>query len=593
MRFITMMGTAALSMTAATLAQSTTINEIRTGAGNAEYIEIKGAPGASLAGLTIVVLGDGTSTGAVITRTGVVEWLYRFAATDVIGSNGYLLLHNSGANPNYATNAVPPVPGPDPASGAFPFAIDPAATNLPWGYQTPTGSAGDTQLESPDNMTFLLVSDFTGTDTFQTRAPNSGAGGQDLDTNDDGVLDITPWSAILDSVAFKETNGNTPAAGQDWWYSPNTCGPYISRTIVTATSGTVIAGWDYQTTTNTNGGTAAAASPNTPKLYKSNAGVGTMYLDGTNGSSDWAQATQLNAFTGTGLNATGTAAGGNGLDPATSATSSIALVGSAANGQSVTFKFSMAAVQGVTLSYATRTSNATTGFTTHQWAYSINGADWTDIDVFTPFTTSFAVKTLAPLTAIDGAADAYLKCTFSLATSTTSNNRLDNVLLLSNPVNSDTIVTSYAGPTMGIKQADGTWFIGVASTTAGFQDTPGSLNYAAPIYTCGDPTAGDCAIAHGNAFCADACCCAYVGGLDPFCTTVRWDAICVTAAAGCAANCTGTPCPADFNGDRVVAGADLGMLLGGWGGPDYDLNGDGIGNGADLGILLGAWGNCP
>jgi hypothetical protein len=203
------------------------------------------------------------------------------------------------------------------------------------------------------------------------------------------------------------------------------------------------------------------------------------------------------------------------------------------------------------------------------------------------------VKTLAALTAIDGAADAYLKCTFSLATSTTSNNRLDNVLLLSNPVNSDTIVTSYAGPTMGIKQADGTWFIGVASTTAGFQDTPGSLNYAAPIYTCGDPTAGDCAIAHGNAFCADACCCAYVGGLDPFCTTVRWDAICVTAAAGCAANCTGTPCPADFNGDRVVAGADLGMLLGGWGGPDYDLNGDGIGNGADLGILLGAWGNCP
>jgi hypothetical protein len=170
---------------------------------------------------------------------------------------------------------------------------------------------------------------------------------------------------------------------------------------------------------------------------------------------------------------------------------------------------------------------------------------------------------------------------------------LDNVLLLSNPVNSDTIVTSYAGPTMGIKQADGTWFIGVASTTVGQQDTPGSLNYAAPIYTCGDPTAGDCAVAHGNAFCADACCCAYVGGLDPFCTTVRWDAICVTAAAGCAANCTGTPCPADFNGDRVVAGADLGMLLGGWGGPDYDLNGDGIGNGADLGILLGAWGNCP
>jgi hypothetical protein len=174
----------------------------------------------------------------------------------------------------------------------------------------------------------------------------------------------------------------------------------------------------------------------------------------------------------------------------------------------------------------------------------------------------------------------------------TGTNRIDNIMIRSD-ANQDTVFMSYAGPTMGIKQANGTWFIGVASTTVGFQDTPGSLNYAAPTYTCGDPVAGDCAVEHGNAFCADACCCAYVGGLDPFCVTVRWDAICVTAAAGCAANCTNLPCPADFNGDRVVAGADLGILLGGWGGPDHDLNGDGIANGADLGLLLGAWGNCP
>ena len=591
MRFITMMGTAALSMTAATLAQSTTINEIRTGSFNAEYIEFKGAPGASMAGLTVLILGDGTSTAtlpALPTKSGAVEWKYTFPAGTVIGANGYLVLHNPGDSTN-----------------AFPFTIDPSATNLPWPLiagDTSAAPATNTQIESPDNQTYLLVSDYSGTDTWETRAPlasnpasfsRDGSGGQDLDPDDNGVLDITPWSAILDSVSLKESNGAAPLSGQDWWYSPNTCGPYISRNIVTATSGTVIAGWDYQTTTNANGGTAAAASPNTPKLYKSNAGVGTMYLDGTNGSSDWAQATQLNSFTGTGLNATGTAAGGNGLDPATSLTSCLALVGSAANGQSVTFKFSMSSVQGVTLSYATRTSGATTGFTTQQWAYSTNGADWTDIDVFTPFTTSFAVKTLAPLAALNGAANAYLKCTFTLATSTTSNNRLDNVLLLSNPVNSDTIVTSYAGPTMGIKQANGTWFIGVASTTVGQQDTPGSLNYAAPTYTCGDPLAGDCAVAHGNAFCADACCCAYVGGLDPFCTTVRWDSICVTEAAGCAANCTALPCPSDLNGDHIVNGADLGIMLGDWGGSERDLNGDGIVNGADLGLLLGAWGNCP
>ena len=582
MRFITMMGTAALTLTTATYADLT-LNEIRTGSGNAEYVEIKGAPGESLSGVTLIIIGDGTSTGTVITKTGVVEWIYRFAATDVIGSNGYLVLHNPGQNPANAADT----------SGTFPFTIDAGATNLPWGYQA-SGLAADTQIETPDNMTFMLVRDFTGTDTYQTRAPNAGAGGQDLDTNDDGTLDITPWASIIDSVALKETNGAVPASGQDFWYSLNTCGPYISRTVVTATSGTTVAGWDFQTTTNSNGGTAAAALPNTPKLFKSNAGVGTMYLDGTNGSSDWAQATELNAFTGTGLNATGTATGGNGLDPATSATSSIALVGSGANGKSVTFKFSMAAVQGVTLSYAARTSGATTGFTTHQWAYSLNGTDWTNIEAITPFTTSFAVKTLAALNALDGAADAYLKCTFSGATSTTSNNRLDNVLLLSSPVSSDTIVTSYAGPTMGIRQADGTWFIGAASVVAGTaQDTPGAANYEAPTFSCGDPNAGACAVAHGNPFCADACCCAYVGGLDPFCTTVRWDAICVSKAADCAANCNGAPCPADLNLDGVVNGADLGGLLGAWGGPDGDLNGDGVTNGADLGSMLGAWGNCP
>jgi hypothetical protein len=559
------------------------INEIRTDTGNNEYIEFKGAPGTSMAGMTFLILGDGTSTGAAITRTGVVEWIYRFAETDVIGSNGYLVLHNPGQNPANAADTA----------GAWTLTVDAGATNLPWGYQA-SGLSGDTQIETPDNMTFLLVRDFTGTDTFQTRAPNSGAGGQDLDTNDDGVLDITPWSAILDSVAFKETNGSTPAAGQDWWYSPNTCGPFISRTVVSATVGTTVAGWDYQTTTNTNGGTATAAKPNTPKLYKSNAGVGTMYLDGTNGSSDWAQATELNSFTGTGLNATGTATGGNGLDPATSATSCLALVGSAANGKSVTFKFSMAAVQGVTLSYATRTSGTTTGFNTHEWAYSTNGTDWTNIEAITPFTTSFAVKTLAALNALDGAADAYLKCTFTGAASTTSNNRLDNVLLLSSPVVSETIVSTFSGPTMGIRQANGTWFMGAASIVAGTaQDTPGAANYEAPTYTCGDPNAGDCAVAHGNPFCSDACCCAYVGSLDPFCTTVRWDAICVTKAADCAANCSSAPCPADLNLDGVVTGADLGFLLFAWGTADADITGDGTVNGSDLGAFLNAWGACP
>lgn len=55
------------------------------------------------------------------------------------------------------------------------------------------------------------------------------------------------------------------------------------------------------------------------------------------------------------------------------------------------------------------------------------------------------------------------------------------------------------------------------------------------------------------------------------------------------------PCASDLNNDRVVTGADLGVLLGSWGQSDVpaDLNADGVVGGADLGILLGSWGACP
>jgi hypothetical protein len=50
--------------------------------------------------------------------------------------------------------------------------------------------------------------------------------------------------------------------------------------------------------------------------------------------------------------------------------------------------------------------------------------------------------------------------------------------------------------------------------------------------------------------------------------------------------------PADLNGDGVVDGNDLGILLGAWGtaGGPADLNGDGVVDGNDLGRLLADWG---
>lgn len=45
----------------------------------------------------------------------------------------------------------------------------------------------------------------------------------------------------------------------------------------------------------------------------------------------------------------------------------------------------------------------------------------------------------------------------------------------------------------------------------------------------------------------------------------------------------------DFNGDGLVNGLDLGVLLSGWGTAQGDINGDGTTDGADLGLVLSAW----
>jgi hypothetical protein len=52
-------------------------------------------------------------------------------------------------------------------------------------------------------------------------------------------------------------------------------------------------------------------------------------------------------------------------------------------------------------------------------------------------------------------------------------------------------------------------------------------------------------------------------------------------------------CPADVNDDGLVDGADLGVLVGNWGGTGAgDLDESGAVDGADLGLLLSAWGAC-
>lgn len=117
---------------------------------------------------------------------------------------------------------------------------------------------------------------------------------------------------------------------------------------------------------------------------------------------------------------------------------------------------------------------------------------------------------------------------------------------------------------------------------------------ADPCATCGLPGGNDCCSASpaGTPGCKDAECCAKVCEVDPFCCNAGWDGLC---AIGARTLCRDICCTADFNGDGVVDGADLGFLLGYWG-ADYlnpaDLDGDCDVDGADLGILLGQWGLC-
>ena len=49
-------------------------------------------------------------------------------------------------------------------------------------------------------------------------------------------------------------------------------------------------------------------------------------------------------------------------------------------------------------------------------------------------------------------------------------------------------------------------------------------------------------------------------------------------------------CTARLDGDAVVGGGDLAVLLAGWGGPSPDLDGDGVVGGSDLAVLLSSWG---
>lgn len=192
----------------------------------------------------------------------------------------------------------------------------------------------------------------------------------------------------------------------------------------------LIAGWDFQTTTT--GGTAAAAAPGSPNVYNANFGNGVIYLDGTNGSSLFNSPTsnpELTAFAGTNVNTAGT-------DFNTTNGVTLTVANNSANGKHIVFVFNMQEYEDLNVSYATR--GTASGFSTHTWAYSTNGTDWTQTQVITGRRdTNFTTQTLDLITALNNQETAYLRLTVTGASNASGNNRIDNIQIRATPASSD------------------------------------------------------------------------------------------------------------------------------------------------------------
>ena len=191
----------------------------------------------------------------------------------------------------------------------------------------------------------------------------------------------------------------------------------------------LVAGWDFQTTTT--GGTAAAVQPNSPQVYHANFGSGAMYLDGSHGSSEWLTSNEISGFAGTSVNAS---EGFATVNVGPSALALIAGAGTAANGNQAVFKFSMAGYEALTISMAAQRTS--TGFATQLWEYSLDGSSYQAIGTLSAgstagtITSTYAGSGALGFAAFDGLNDvenAYVRVTFDGATSSTGNNRIDNI----------------------------------------------------------------------------------------------------------------------------------------------------------------------
>ena len=362
--------------------------------------------GASVTTKTYDGTTDATITGA--TLDGLVEG-------DTVAVSGNGTFNNADAGENKSVTANLTLGGPDAGN-----------------YTLTQPSLTGTITRADQTITFdALPPKFANDTPFALSATSSAGLSVSYTSSNEAVATVSG-----NVVTLLAAGTTTITASQDGNTNFNAATP-VAQTLTVNTAQSLVAGWDFQTTDN--GGTAVAAAPATPKVYGANLGSGTLYLDGSHGSSDWfvpasgTTNTELNGFGGTDVNAT------RGLSTTTSTPAALALVGgasTAANGKSVVLRFSMTGLADLAVTYATQRTSS--GFTTHAWEYSTDGQAWSPLatvnsgDATGTITSGFATSGAIALPAtgvLDNAPTAYLRLTVSGATSATGNNRLDNIQL--------------------------------------------------------------------------------------------------------------------------------------------------------------------
>jgi autotransporter-associated beta strand protein len=291
----------------------------------------------------------------------------------------------------------------------------------------------------------------TGSGTTTLAADNSANFSGAVSVNAGTILATS--TGALGTGAVTVTNGSTFAANGVTLANDFTIGTAAG---VSPGTNVFVAGWDFQSTDN--GGTAAAASPNSPTLYRANFGVqgsnAVIYLNGSEGSSSWTSA-QLTSFAGSALNTK------DGMSTTTTGDASLAVVNAStapANGQRIVFTLDMTGLASLDLSYASRFSGST-AFNTHTWEYSTDGSSWTGFYTNTSLSTTFTVfSNASSITALSNSATAYLRLTASGASATGGNNRLDNIQL--NALSVSTTNSASGSGTLGIEEAGSATFSG-------------------------------------------------------------------------------------------------------------------------------------